>query len=230
MNTSTKLGSYTLSFSAHVGAWMDLRIVGPATRKDFATAEAAAAAARMTMLRCAAIQSFEVHFHELPLGYGTDLKRSTGFCGRCKHHGSDCHCTLYQYRAWLAHNNQPQAGVYVVPPETPVRPNFGLIAGIMARALESMLDTYAPHRQRTIDREGYDALHLSVRDAMEALKLASPIPPPPKNGLVLSALVEALSAAESFIAGFEGDETQDGVDALLEQIRTAIELGSGGVP
>ena len=31
----------------------------------------------------------------------------------------------------------------------------------------------------------------------------------------------ALGAAESFIAGFEGDETQEGIDKLIEQVRDA---------
>lgn len=33
---------------------------------------------------------------------------------------------------------------------------------------------------------------------------------------------EALIAAERFIVGFEGDETQEGIDDLLHQIRTAL--------
>lgn len=39
-------------------------------------------------------------------------------------------------------------------------------------------------------------------------------------------LIDALAEAESFIAGFEGDETQEGVDAILENIRAAIKAAS----
>lgn len=35
-------------------------------------------------------------------------------------------------------------------------------------------------------------------------------------------LIEALEQAESFIAGFEGDELQEGIDLLLAQIRAAL--------
>lgn len=35
-------------------------------------------------------------------------------------------------------------------------------------------------------------------------------------------LLDALSEAESFISGFEGDDTQDGVDELLHRIRSSI--------
>jgi len=35
-------------------------------------------------------------------------------------------------------------------------------------------------------------------------------------------LVDLLSEAESFIAGFEGDTTQKGVDDLLDRLRNAI--------
>lgn len=35
-------------------------------------------------------------------------------------------------------------------------------------------------------------------------------------------LLAALEGAESFIAGFEGDETQEGIDDLLEETRAAI--------
>lgn len=36
----------------------------------------------------------------------------------------------------------------------------------------------------------------------------------------------ALKAAERFVAGFEGDEMQEGVDELLAQMRAAIQKGS----
>jgi hypothetical protein len=35
-------------------------------------------------------------------------------------------------------------------------------------------------------------------------------------------LVEALTKAERFIAGFEGDELQEGIDALIAEIRAAL--------
>ena len=35
-------------------------------------------------------------------------------------------------------------------------------------------------------------------------------------------LANALSAAESFISGFEDDELQEGVGGMLEQIRSAL--------
>ena len=38
----------------------------------------------------------------------------------------------------------------------------------------------------------------------------------------MTKMFEALKAAENFIAGFEGDEMQDGIDALLELVRGAI--------
>lgn len=40
-------------------------------------------------------------------------------------------------------------------------------------------------------------------------------------------LLAALKDAEAFIAGFEGCEMQDGIDALLKQTRTAIALAEG---
>jgi hypothetical protein len=40
-------------------------------------------------------------------------------------------------------------------------------------------------------------------------------------------LLHALKVAEAFMAGFEGDETQDGVDALLGQTRSAIAQAEG---
>lgn len=36
-------------------------------------------------------------------------------------------------------------------------------------------------------------------------------------------LLATLQRAEAFIAGFEGDETQDGIDELLTEIRSALE-------
>jgi hypothetical protein len=42
-------------------------------------------------------------------------------------------------------------------------------------------------------------------------------------GMAISKLQAALQRAESFIAGFEGDESQEGIDALLTEIRMAIE-------
>lgn len=40
--------------------------------------------------------------------------------------------------------------------------------------------------------------------------------------VVIDNLTRALVAAERLIAGFEGDEMQDGIDALLAQIRAAL--------
>ncbi len=42
--------------------------------------------------------------------------------------------------------------------------------------------------------------------------------------LALTAADKAFEAAESFIAGFEGDECQEGIDALLSEVREAREL------
>lgn len=41
-------------------------------------------------------------------------------------------------------------------------------------------------------------------------------------------LLAALEGAESFIAGFEDDELQEGIDELLESIRGAIAKANGG--
>lgn len=43
-------------------------------------------------------------------------------------------------------------------------------------------------------------------------------------------LADALRAAEAFIAGFEGDELQDGIGALLTQIRSALDLDAPIAP
>ena len=40
-------------------------------------------------------------------------------------------------------------------------------------------------------------------------------------------LLTALDCAEGFIAGFEGDELQDGIDDLLATIRAAITRAKG---
>lgn len=40
-------------------------------------------------------------------------------------------------------------------------------------------------------------------------------------------LLAALDCAEGFIAGFEGDETQEGIDWLLATIRAAITKATG---
>ena len=40
-------------------------------------------------------------------------------------------------------------------------------------------------------------------------------------------LLTALDCAEGFIAGFEGDETQEGIDWLLATIRAAITRATG---
>ncbi|OZI79883.1 hypothetical protein [Bordetella genomosp. 2] len=43
-------------------------------------------------------------------------------------------------------------------------------------------------------------------------------------------LLEALTEAEVFMAGFEGDELQDGIDAKLQQARAAIAKANGERP
>lgn len=43
----------------------------------------------------------------LPRGYGTNGKRSYGFCGRCGHYGSDCHCSVADYVKWLKVDESP---------------------------------------------------------------------------------------------------------------------------
>ena len=40
-------------------------------------------------------------------------------------------------------------------------------------------------------------------------------------------LLAALRLAEGFVSGFEGDETQEGIDALLGTIRAAIASATG---
>ena len=40
-------------------------------------------------------------------------------------------------------------------------------------------------------------------------------------------LLAALRLAERFLSGFEGDETQEGIDALLGTIRAAIASATG---
>jgi hypothetical protein len=40
-------------------------------------------------------------------------------------------------------------------------------------------------------------------------------------------LLAALRLAEGFMSGFEGDETQEGIDALLGTIRAAIASATG---
>lgn len=51
----------------------------------------------------------------------------------------------------------------------------------------------------------------------------------------LSPIIEALRRAEAFISGFEGDDSQDGVDQLLAELRALITLSElqpsdGGEP
>lgn len=45
-------------------------------------------------------------------------------------------------------------------------------------------------------------------------------------GLVTD-VVEALEVAEGFMSGFEGDETQEGIDGMLTKIREAIKKAEG---
>lgn len=59
-----------------------------------------------------------------------------------------------------------------------------------------------------------DRVWRSVSEAHEALTSGSAI---------ITDQRDALKAAEAFIAGFEGDEMQEGVDALLKRVRDAIE-------
>jgi hypothetical protein len=40
-------------------------------------------------------------------------------------------------------------------------------------------------------------------------------------------LLAALRLAEGFVSGFEGDETQEGIDALLGALRAAIASATG---
>jgi hypothetical protein len=40
-------------------------------------------------------------------------------------------------------------------------------------------------------------------------------------------LLAALRLAEGFVSGFEGDETQEGIDALLGTLRAAIASATG---
>jgi len=45
--------------------------------------------------------------------------------------------------------------------------------------------------------------------------------------LAATDLLAALRLAEGFVSGFEGDETQEGIDALLGTIRAAIASATG---
>ena len=48
--------------------------------------------------------------------------------------------------------------------------------------------------------------------------------PEPEHG---NTVLDALTKAESFISGFEGDELQEGIDALLADLRSAISVVEG---
>lgn len=55
-------GTYHLTFIAHIGAWMDLRKVGPATRVAYPTYAAAQKAAEKVKRRVPACESYEIEF------------------------------------------------------------------------------------------------------------------------------------------------------------------------
>lgn len=48
--------------------------------------------------------------------------------------------------------------------------------------------------------------------------------PADENAVIRRRLREALRSAQSFIAGFEDDESQEGIGPLLQQIRDALRL------
>jgi hypothetical protein len=48
-----------------------------------------------------------------------------------------------------------------------------------------------------------------------------------RAALLHSVLLTALQSAEAFMAGFEGDELQEGIDERLATIRDAIQLAEG---
>lgn len=56
--------SYGLTFFAHVGAWMDLRVVGPATRRSYPTHHAAEIAAERIL--AAAMAACQNHADAVP--------------------------------------------------------------------------------------------------------------------------------------------------------------------
>ena len=58
----------------------------------------------------------------------------------------------------------------------------------------------------------------SIRDTARELKEARE---------TVAAMLEALERAESFISGFEGDETQDGIGELIDAARAAIAKARG---
>lgn len=55
-------GTYHVGFAAHIGAWMDGRKVGPATRKAYPSRGAAIAAAKAVKARCYAVASYDITF------------------------------------------------------------------------------------------------------------------------------------------------------------------------
>ena len=60
----------------------------------------------------------------------------------------------------------------------------------------------------------------SIRDTARELKEARQ---------TVAAMLEALELAESFISGFEGDETQGGIGELIDAARDAIAKARGEV-
>ena len=60
----------------------------------------------------------------------------------------------------------------------------------------------------------------SIRDTARELKEARE---------TVAAMLEALERAESFISGFEGDETQGGIGELIDAARDAIAKARGEV-
>ena len=73
---------------------------------------------------------------------------------------------------------------------------------------------------------------LAERRRLQAVKEANEAGVPylrarAERDLAAPNLLAALRLAEGFVSGFEGDETQEGIDALLGTIRAAIASATG---
>lgn len=96
-------------------------------------------------------------------------------------------------------------------------------APAMLAALRALL-----HQCEYIASESPEAMQhpdlLSARAILARIDGAAPAPaaPAPVAADKVGPMVQALELAEGFIAGFEDDETQEGVDWLLATIRAAI--------
>lgn len=78
-----------------------------------------------------------------------------------------------------------------------------------------------------ITRDGFD----QIQAFADKHKMRRPVAIPLllARGLAVTDadVLGALTAAESFVSGFEGDEMQEGVDEMLAKLRTAISTLEG---